>query len=82
MQGSGTKDSFTEKLGSFRNTRLIRELLLGSSVEGWPHPWDPESLVPMDLSEDGSEGNDLLTLRPPRNPLVLGRSQNPYLYML
>lgn len=57
LKGPGTKDSFTEELGSLENTRLIREHLPSSSVEGCLHPtgtlrpWFPWTYLKMAMRE-------------------------------
>lgn len=49
-----------------------------------PSQWDLETLVPMDLSEDGRGGNYLLTPLSEVSEEALGfrGSPNPYLYVL
>lgn len=57
LKGPGTKDSLTEELDSFKNTRLIRGHLPSSRVEGWLHPsgslrpWFPWTFLKMPVRE-------------------------------
>lgn len=80
LKGPGTKDSFTEELGSFKSTRLIRGHLPSSRVEGWLHPsgslrpWFPWTSLKMAVRE--IIYSHLLVA------LVLRLSPNPYFYIL